>query len=332
MKRKDFNGKKIIFILSFFIFMGTLFALDMPKVDQNAIFALLQKKDVDIQSLYDDMSDLIPAIVYLQPNYTSGIDLELVKKVDFEIKNQMITSMTFKPVTMNKWLDSNYGTKKALSIYQLINDLKKERYSVNLTGLCKSYIYRIGKSIVIKISIYPFSRNGYPISAIRIIKSERDMKTAIKYILDDLSTLMKTELESKIRLAVEPFSVNCRTLIEQKTGEFDFISTSFSNQEGVEIKNTDDYFSELFSYQAQCTGLFDATNTQNIDEYIDAVKRKSTYYSGNSDYLIKGNIVLSNKLNLITIQLINTNTGKVVRTMRHITKFLFYTKLNKYHL
>jgi hypothetical protein len=128
VKRKDFNGKKIIFILSFFIFTGTLFALDMPKVDQNAIFALLQKKDVDIQSLYDDMSDLIPAIVYLQPNYTSGIDLELVKKVDFEIKNQMITSMTFKPVTMNKWLDSNYGTKKALSIYQLINDLKKERY------------------------------------------------------------------------------------------------------------------------------------------------------------------------------------------------------------
>ena len=118
MKRKDFNGKKIIFILSFFIFTGTLFALDMPKVDQNAIFALLQKKDVDIQSLYDDMSDLIPAIVYLQPNYTSGIDLELVKKVDFEIKNQMITSMTFKPVTMNKWLDSNYGTKKALSIYR----------------------------------------------------------------------------------------------------------------------------------------------------------------------------------------------------------------------
>ena len=126
MKRKDFTGKKIIFILSFFIFTGTLFALDMPKVDQNAIFALLQKKDVDIQSLYDDMSDLIPAIVYLQPNYTSGIDLELVKKVDFEIKNQMITSMTFKPVTMNKWLDSNYGTKKALSIYQLINDLKKD--------------------------------------------------------------------------------------------------------------------------------------------------------------------------------------------------------------
>ena len=61
MKRKDFNGKKIIFILSFFIFTGTLFALDMPKVDQNAIFALLQKKDVDIQSLYDDMSDLISA-------------------------------------------------------------------------------------------------------------------------------------------------------------------------------------------------------------------------------------------------------------------------------
>lgn len=133
MKKKDVKVKRFIFILSFFIFTGTLFAFGMPKVDQKAILELFQKEDVDIQSLYDNMSDLIPVIVYLQPSYTSGIDFELAKEVDFEIKNQMVSSMTFKPVTMNKWLDSNYGTKKATSIYQLINDLKQRKI------FCKSY-------------------------------------------------------------------------------------------------------------------------------------------------------------------------------------------------
>ena len=72
------------------------------------------------------------------------------------------------------------------SIYQLISDLKKERYPVNLTGVCKSYIYRIGKAIVIKVSLFPFSKEGYPISAVRVIKSEKEIKTAVKYILTDL--------------------------------------------------------------------------------------------------------------------------------------------------
>lgn len=306
----------VLLLLIPFICMGTLFA-----GSQNLILGLFQGEHIDMQAMYDDMSELIPTVVYLQPEYTTGVEYELVLTLDDEIKNQMISGLTFKPVLMDKWLTSNYGNNKAATIFQFISDLKSERYSVNLSGVCKPYIYKIGKEYVIKISLYPFAGNGYPVSAVRVIKSGKDIAQAVNCILADLSLLFEQQQNAQtIRMAVAPFSINCKTLIEQKTGEFDFIATSFSNQEGVELKDTDDYFSELFAYQAMCTGLFAATTTQNIDEYISTEAVRDTAYAGVADYLVKGDIILSNKLNLITLQLVNARTGQTVRTTRHITK------------
>lgn len=302
------------------IFTGTLFSADL-----SPILGIFKGKNVDMQEMYDDMSELVPAVVYLEPDYTTGVKNEFASILNEELKNQMILSQTFKPVSMEKWLVSKYGNKKALSIFQLISDLKSERYPLNLSGIFKSYIYKVGKQYVIKLSVFPFEKNGYPVSSVRIVKSDSDIKKAVGYLLLDLANLISNpdgKKQHKIKLAVAPFSIDCRTLIEQKTGEFDFIATSFSNQEGVELKDSDDYFSELFSYQAQCTGLFEAANTQNISEYISEGMTSSGAFAGNADYLVRGKIILSNKLNLITLQLYNANTGKLVRTTRHMTKTL----------
>ena len=90
MKNKNFGIKKIIFVVISFILLGTLFAYEKPSVDFKSIFALFQKKDGDIQALYNDMSDLIPAVVYLQPDYTSAVSLDFVDKLDYELKTQMV--------------------------------------------------------------------------------------------------------------------------------------------------------------------------------------------------------------------------------------------------
>lgn len=299
----------------FVIFTGALFA-----DDGNSFFSIFAGKKIDMQIIYDNMSELVPIVGYMRPEYTTDIDLEFATAVDSEIKNQMIMTSTFKPVSMVKWLTSKYGQNKASSIFDFIKELNEERYPVNVMGIYKPYIYKVGNEIVIKISVFPFSKGGYPISAVRIVKSEKEMKEAIPYLLSDLSKLLKVQNEQFAKLAVEPFKINCRTLIEQRTGEFDFITTSFSNQEGVEIKSTDDYFSELFSYQAQCTGLFAATTTKNIDEYISKDTLWNTAYSGYADYVVRGDITLSNRFNILTLQLINARTGQLVRSTKHITK------------
>lgn len=327
MKKQE-NKKKLL-TLVLLIFTGVLFAAGKKEFDSKSFF--WQEENTDIQSIYNEMSDLIPAVVYFQPTYTTGVDFKYVRILDYELKNQMIKNHVFKPVLMNKWLDLTYGENKASTIYKLISDLKKERYSVNLFGICKSYIYKIDERYVIKVSINSFSKNGYPTSAVRIIKSEKEIKEAVKYMLLDISELIKTKSEEKVKLAVAPFSIECRTLIEQKTGEFDFIPTSFSEQEGVELKSNDDYFSELFAYQAQCTGLYDAVTIQNIDEYVGKSTVRSTSLSNSADYLIKGRLVLTNLYNVITIDVENTKTGKVIKTMTHITESLDLTEIWKFN-
>ena len=316
MKSKKF--KKITIILFSFIFTGALFAAG-KKEDIQSLF-LYQGQTTNIQAIYDDMSDLIPVVVYFQPTSTTGVEFDYVRTLDYELKKQMVEKLLFKPVLMNKWLDSTYGEKKFSSIFQLVNVLKNERYSVNLSGVFKSYIYKVGKNIILKLSIYPFSTNGYPISSVRIIKSEKEIPEAVTFMLSDMSTMYKNKTSNEIKLAVEPFTIECKTLIEQKTGEFDFISTSFSEQEGVEIKSSDDYFSELFAYQAKCTGLYEAVTIQNLDEYIRREPNKINTYNNMADYLIKGKVTLTNLYNIISIDIVDIETEKVIKTLTHITK------------
>ena len=91
------------------IFTGTLFSADL-----SPILGIFKGKNVDMQEMYDDMSELVPAVVYLEPDYTTGVKNEFVSILNEELKNQMILSQTFKPVSMEKWLVSKYGNKKAL--------------------------------------------------------------------------------------------------------------------------------------------------------------------------------------------------------------------------
>ncbi|MEE0999635.1 MAG: hypothetical protein UIH41_08230, partial [Treponemataceae bacterium] len=134
MKKQE-NKKKLL-TLVLLIFTGVLFAAGKKEFDSKSYF--WQEENTDIQSIYNEMSDLIPAVVYFQPTYTTGVDFKYVRILDYELKNQMIENHVFKPVLMNKWLDLTYGENKASTIYKLISDLKKERYSVNLFGICKS--------------------------------------------------------------------------------------------------------------------------------------------------------------------------------------------------
>lgn len=315
--RKKGEKNAVSMLLVSFICIGLLFA-----ENQNPILKLFQGEHIDMQEVYDNMSELIPVVVYLEPEYSSAVEHTVVSTLYDELKTQMITGSVFKPVVMDTWLASAYGERKATSIFQFISELQAERYPVNLLGVCKSYVYKVGNKYVIKISVYPFDRTGYPVSAMRIIQTEADISEAVSYLLYDAAALLKEQQTNAIRLAVEPFEIHCKTLVEQKTGEFDFIATSFSTQEGVEIKDSDDYFSELFSYQAQCTGLFCAATTQSIDEYIVHSAAESTAYASAADYVVRGDIILSNKFNVVTMDLLNARTGRMVKSAQYITESL----------
>lgn len=302
--------------------MEALFALDKPKADPKALIGLLQGKKNDIQAIYDNLPESVPAVILLDTDYKSGVPVKTINTFTEEIKKQMIENSLFKPVTMNKYLVSTYDSEKSKSIFSFIGDLKGRKYPANVKGVFKPMICKVAGDYIIKLTLYTFNGNGYPISAVRFVKSESEFSNAIKYSLLDLSKLLEKYNPSNIKVAVLPFNIKCKTLVEQKSGEFDFIATSFSNQQGVELKETDDYLSDLFAYQATCTGLLNACVTNMIPEYISTAFTEPSTFFGNSNYVVKSDVILSNQLNLISYNLYESASGKLIYTSKY-----FFEKL-----
>lgn len=325
--------KKLFCILLSCVLAGSLFSAEYPTVEGKK-FLFFAQKIVDLQSVYNELTETTPAVILLRPEGTTGVSADLIESVYTEIKQKMVINAVFKPVSMTKWLDAKYNEKKEKNLFVFFDQLKSERYQVAIKGICKAKIFKAGKQYILYMAIMPFDNKGYPITSIRIVKSEKDLSEAIDKELKELSGLMKNRTKGKIRLAVAPFEISCRTLVEQKSGEFDFIKTSFSNQEGIEIKEADDYFSYLLSHQATATGLFTASPVGLIGEYANS-SVNSTSLSGHADYLVKGELVLSDRSNIVTLSLIKTDTGVLVRTSRYFIEKLTAEelwKLNNYFI
>lgn len=325
--------KKLFCILLSCFFTGSLISEDYPII-KGKKFLFFSQKIIDLQTAYNELTETTPAIILLKTEGTTGVPSDVIDSVYTEIKQKMVINSVFKPVSMTKWLDAKYNEKKEKNLFVFFDQLKSERYQTSIKGICKAKVFKIGKQYILYMAIMPFDNKGYPITSVRIVKSEKDLSDAIDKELKELSLLMKNRIRGKIRLAIAPFEISCRTLVEQKAGEFDFIKTSFSNQEGIEIKETDDYFSYILSHQAAATGLFSASPVGLIGEYSNTfVNSKSI--SGYADYFVKCKLILSDKNNIVTLSLIKADNGAFVRTSRYFIEKLTAEelwKLNNYFI
>lgn len=320
---KNNVNKKILFSILLFFLTGTLFALGKPKFDLKSLFT-----KPDLAALYSELPETTPVVAILPPESTSGVDEAFLEELFQEIIYNMIVDGNFKPGAINKWLAATYGNKKIKSIFELVRDLGRYQLPSFFYGLCKSSVYRIGEKYVINISIYSLTKNGYPISAVRVIDSSMELHNAVKWALKDLSMLTIQKQLNAPHVVFAPFDIQCTTLIEQNSGIFDFVSTPYSNQLDIEIKTTDDFYSNLLAYQAQIPGLFNASIINPVKDVIstgsDVNPKDMKQYA---DYLVKGTVILSNKYDVIRIQLISTTTGEPVKTFNYVSKTLSVEEL-----
>lgn len=296
----------------------------LPKLDKKP-----SENVIDVQEYYDDLSEMIPAVILFFPDCTSGVSGAMLENFYNELKLQMVLNSYFKPVSMSKYLDGKYSEKKEKNLFQFFYGIKNERYQVNLKGICKPKIFKCGNNFIVYIAIFPFDNEGYPISSLRIIKTEKEIKSAALNCLVELNSLMQKHELRKIKIAVNPFEISCRTLVEQKSGEFDFIKISFSNQEGIELKESDDFFSYVFSHQATATGLYSANPMGMIPEYVNGTVA-SPAVSNYADYIINTKLVLSDKMNIINMNLVKADSGVIVKTEKYFTKKIDIEELWKF--
>lgn len=317
MSIKIKNIRTLITAIIFLYFpSGNLLAQDASKYTEKSMCGL--KKQIDTQKMYEAMPESIPSVCLLSVEGLGGLGAEFIETVQIEVKRQMVLTSAFKPISMTKWLDGEFSDSRTQSIFHFINLLRKKRYPVGVKCVLKPKAIRCGNRYLVLLNLYRLNNGGYPLKALRIMESKKELPEAVANCLFDLRKLYDAgNTIDKKKIAIMPFEVICRTLAEQKNGDFDFIKTSFSEQEGVELKDSDDFFSEILAYQAECTGLFNSAPIAGIKEYAKSAESVS---SGNADYMVKGRIQLTDRINLIEVKLINCETGKNIGTYRYFTE------------
>ena len=324
-----------IFVLLLIIFIPPLSAADIPSAKlpdapkapklktpkapkiKTPELGLKTGKEVvvitDTQDAYDALPEITPAVCMLDVSAASAIPESLQKYFADQINRIMTQLGMFKPVSMQKWLVSQYGIKKSRNVFALMNDLKAERYSVLLDGICKPYIFKEGEWYVMCIELMPFKMNGFPLMSLRIFNTTSQIPEMTSACINDLGVLYNNKdwSKGKKRIAFAPFKIECRKMVGQKNGDFEYIPTSFSEQSGVTIHNNDDYFSRLFAYVFTATGMFSCCSLDDIPEYTGSEGVDSSC----ADYLLKGRIQMTDEVNIYYIDFIDLHTNTTIRSV-----------------
>jgi len=304
------KNKNFISIIILFLFVWqSLFAVDfsLPKDD---------KEETPLQQIYDGFNEEVPVYIMLKTQSTSVIaDYEL-KTYDEVVKRVMVKTEKIKPVTMDKWLYDSFGQKKAKNSLEFISKLADERYPVPVVGVCQPYLFKISTGYVVQLSFYRFEDKGYPLTVLRNISSFEQLFDALEAMISEYSNIVEngfTKKNSKIKVLVKPFELDCRKYIGQSDGVFDYIIASFIEQDGVVIKPEDDMFSRLFSYLLHTTCMVQPLATIDLNQYVE----KNYNSVSNVDFYIEGKIQLTDQINIFNINLFNAKSGKLIKNVKY---------------
>lgn len=303
--------KKIIFYIFFaHIFIAASFSFEF--------FTKKTEEEPDIQEKYKNLSDIIPAYIMMDAARTSSVSQELLEIIQDKIHKAMVNTEKIKPVSLDKWLIGKYGLTKEKNIHRFINSLAEERYGCNVVGVCCPYVAECGEGYVLMLSFYRFSDGGYPITVLRKIPSLKYCLKAIDAMLLeylDINESGSDKLYKKQKIVVKPFVLECRKYLGQDKGEFDYIPSTFIEQDGIVIRASDDVFSRLFEYSLNSTQMVSAMSTLNMNEYVEKNYKNFDF----ADFYIEGRIQLTDQINIYYINLVDAKTGKELKSVKFFT-------------
>lgn len=302
-----------------FIFFFSLFILSISYAAGLEDYQGMLSKEqfVPIQEKYDAMSELTPGYIMLQINNTSAIPAYIAEEVQKSIYKAMVNTEKMKPLSLEKWLISKYGMEKAKNSKDFIYALSDERYPCLIAGVCQPFIFESSTGYVLILSFYRFSDNGFPITVLRNIQNLSSVTEALNAMLSEYNAIVESKLfetGKKYKIIVKPFVLESRSYIGQSTGDFDYIPSSFIEQDGVTIKPEDDYFSRLFSYLLYTTEMVQSVAAIDLNQFVN-----TEYNTYDSDYVIEGRVQLTDQINIFHVTLKDSKTNKVIKEVKYFT-------------
>ncbi len=301
-------------IVSLFIFLTlpcSLFAIGAKDV-----LSLAKKKDAKgaptMQERYDALPETIPAICVIPAIVTSAISPDVAALVDGEICRQMIVRKISRPVSMNKWLATTYGKRKADSPFSLLRAIDDEQYAVQLKGVLRAFVFRSGELYGVQFDFYSLGGNPYPIQILRLYSKSEEIPDVVASVLDEYTARsVSGDDDVKKRVIINSFKIEFRKLVELESGEFEFVSAPFIEREGINLKDGDDFFSSMLGYELATTGLFQSIRLADFTEYSNA----DITTSQNADFAIRGRVQLTDQMNVLYVDLYDAKTGVKISSL-----------------
>ncbi len=306
-----FKIKKIISFFFSLLICSISFAAGLEDIQAY----INSEPEIPIQERYDALSELVPGFIMLQTNSTSVIPSYIAEEYQNKIYRAMVNTDKMKPVSLDKYLIQKYGIDKARNVKDFIYELADERYPCLISGVCQPFILKSSDGYVLILSFYRFSDNGFPITVVRTIPNLSTMTEALSAMLVEYNSIVESKLfetGKKQKIIVKPFVLESRTYIGQSTGEFDYIPSSFIEQDGITIKPEDDMFSRLFSYLLYTTEMVQAVSAIDLNQYVNT--KYNTYEF--ADYVISGRVQLTDQINIFHITLHDAKTDRIIKEVK----------------
>ncbi len=277
-----------------------------------------KETEIPIQEKYDSLSELVPCFVMLQPNTTSSVPAYIAEEFQKVLYRAMVNTEKIKPVSLDKWLIGKFGLNKASNSKEFIYAISDERYPCIMAGVCQPFILKSSDGYVLILSFYKLSDNGFPIIVVRTVPSLSELPKIIAAMLNEYISISENKLfetGKKYKIIVKPFVLESRTYIGQSTGEFDYIPSTFIEQDGVTIKAEDDIFSRLFSYLLYTTEMVQAVPVNDLNQFVKVESNSYEY----ADYIVEGRVQLTDQINIFHIALKNAKTNKLIKEVKFFT-------------
>jgi hypothetical protein len=188
---------------------------------------------------------------------------------------------------------------KANSPFAFMNAIKDERYTVPVQYICKPYIFKSDDFFIFNLNVYPLA-TYYPVNIIRFFSGPDDLAKVLQSCLDELYIRLpaSNQQNTRKRIAIQTFKLEFLKLVALQSGEFEFIPTPFIMENGVNLRDGDDFFSRMLGYILTSTDLFQVMRPEDFADFSNS-NITSTY----GDYIIQGRVQLSDEMCVLYVDL-----------------------------
>jgi hypothetical protein len=266
----------------------------------------------ELQDRYDALE--APGMIMLPITGTSAVPVELLLEIERELFRYLVNGGRVKPIIMHKWLNTTYSTRKANNPFSLINTIKAEQYVIPVQYMGKGYVFKSENSYILILNFYPLA-TYYPVTILRIFKSRNEVPVVLASCLDEMGIrLFKENADNtRKRIVIDKFRVELLKLVELGSGEFEYVTAPFIEQDGVPIRDDDDFFSGMFGYILSSTDLFQVIRPAEFSGYTNATNINTNY----ADYILQGRVQISDKESILYVDVQDIRTGKKIITIRN---------------